>query len=216
MTMNEKLARSSACNGRLLSAERRSRGWTQSEFAAKSGFTERLIVKAEAGKSVSVQTLKVLAETLSEVGDPISMVDLASDAVDLARQFIFGMYQHGSEVIPKLKHLLAADVVFHFAGDPKVFPFSGTHVGIEATDQAFRTFFRYLEPPEDLSELDSYQFVAAGRGAFVWGESWIHPIGKPMKAPVKLAIKIECRDGKITLFDDRFDTQEGAKHFHTP
>jgi hypothetical protein len=179
----------------------------------KAGFTERLIVKAEAGNNVSVQTLRVLAETLSEAGDPISVGDLSSDAVDLARQFIHGMYHDGPEVIQKLKHLLAPEVVFHFAGDPEVFPFSGTHVGIDAADEAFRTFFRFLEPPEDLSELDAYQFVAAGRGALVWGESWIHPIGKPMTAPVKLAVKVECREGKITLFDDRFDTQEGAKHF---
>jgi len=35
----------------------------------------------------------------------------------------------------------------------------------------------------------------------------------PMPGPIKLAIKMDFRDGLMTVLDDRFDTLEGAKHF---
>ncbi|MGB7347834.1 MAG: helix-turn-helix transcriptional regulator, partial [Pirellulaceae bacterium] len=205
--------RSIACNGKLLAAERRARGWTQAELASKAGFTERLVGKAEAGKSISVQTLHAFAQTLSDFGDTVSSVDLSTDPVALAREFIHAMYHHGHEVIERTKHFIDPNVVFHFAGDPAVFPFAGQHVGIEAADKAFRCFFDVLEPPADKSEIHDYEFVATGRGALIWGETWIHPIGNPMTAPIKLAIRVDFRDGLMIQFDDRFDTQEGAKHF---
>lgn len=213
MTDDGKTSRSTACNGRLLTSERRSRGWTQGELAAKSGYTERLIVKAEASKKVSLQTIRDLAQTLSESGETVSIADLSCDPVELSRQFFRGMYHHQGDVIEKTKHLLSPDCVFEFAGDPEVFPFAGTHVGLEAADRAFRMFFSALEPPEDRDEFEKFEYMAAGRGVMVWGESWIQPIGAPMSAPVKVAIKMDFRDGLLMRFDDRFDTQEGAKHF---
>ena len=47
----------------------------------------------------------------------------------------------------------------------------------------------------------------------MWGNTWAHPVGIPMPGPIKLAIKMDFKDGLLVTFDDRFDTFEGAKHF---
>jgi len=36
-----------------------------------------------------------------------------------------------------------------------------------------------------------------------------------MTSPMKFAIKMDFKDGMLTVFDDRFDTFEGAKLFET-
>ncbi len=61
--------------------------------------------------------------------------------------------------------------------------------------------------------MESIQIVSTGDGALVWGETWAHPIGKPMTEPMKFAIKMDFNKGMLTVFDNRFDTFEAAKYF---
>jgi transcriptional regulator with XRE-family HTH domain len=214
--MSESLSpvgRSMPCNGKLISQLRKKIGWTQSDLARRAGFTERLIVKAEASQNIAASTLCIIAETLSEGGAAVSSQELSVDPAALAREFILSMYQRERNVIDVNEHFISPDVVLHFAGDPSVFPFAGSHVGIEAARRAFALFYSVIEPPEDHSEIENFQFVSTGHGALVWGETWAHPVGMPMPGPIKLAIKMDFKNGKLVSFDDRFDTQEGANHF---
>ena len=205
--------RSMTCNGELLAQLRKKRGWTQHELATRSGYTERLIGKAEAGKTVALSTIEDLAETLSEEDETVHSEDLTNDPVAKARTFIHAMYHEKHSVIEATRHFLDENVVFRIAGDPSVFPFAGTHVGIEAARQAFHAFYEVLEPPSDLSELDGFQFISTGHGALVWGKTWTHPIGHPATEPVLLAIRMDFKRGKLVLFDDCFDTQSAANAF---
>jgi len=154
------------CNGKLIAQLRKLLGWTQNDLARKSGFTERLIVKAEASQNIATSTLQIIAETFREAGAQVTAADLSADPAALAREFILSMYKHS-----------------------------------------------VIQPPKDHSEIENFQFVSTGHGALVWGDTWAHPIGMPMPGPIKLAIKMDFRDGLMTVFDDRFDTLEGAKHF---
>lgn len=208
---NEKnQTRSVKCNGRLLAQYRKNAGFTQATLAAKAGFTERLISKAESSKMVSVQTLQILVQTLSEAGANLSYKDLATDPVALAREFIEGMYHHQAGVIDATSHFLHPDCVFFFSGDPAVFPFAGWHHGLDAGRRAFETFFSILEPPKDLSELEAWNYLPTDTGAFAWGDSWIHPIGQPLEHPIKVAVKNHFENGLLTSWEDLFDTQAGA------
>ncbi len=211
------VGRSVPCNGKLISHLRKQLGWTQNDLARKSGFTERLIVKAEGSQSISASTLHVLASTFNEAGADISMEDLSADPASLAREFLRSTYTHGPKALEVNAHFISPDLVVHFAGDPAVFPFAGTHIGIEAAKRAFQIFYSVIQPPEDLSEMDSLiQIVSTGHGALVWGETWAHPIGMPMSQPMKFAIKMDFEKGLMTVLDDRFDTFEGAKLFEEP
>jgi len=201
------------CNGALIAKLRARLGWTQEVLASKSGFSDRLIRKAESGGQLSTETVKILARTFEENGVPVKEADLLTDPTDLARQFIQYMYTEKSAVIDLLDAYIDDQVVFQFAGDPAVFPFSGRHVGKAAARVAFDQFYSVIQPPEDMAELDAFEFLHTGVGALVWGKTWAHPIGMPMKEPVALAIRMDFQHGKLVLFDDCFDTTMGLEHF---
>ncbi len=205
--------RSIPCNGKLISQLRKKLGWTQIELAKKAGFTERLIAKVEASQNIAMSTLQILAETLTEGGIVVSARELSVDPAALAREFILSMYQVERNVIDVNIDFMSPDVVIHFAGDPNIFPFAGTHIGIDAARRAFELFYSVMEPPKDHSDIENFQFVNTGHGALVWGETLVHPIGMPMPRPISLAVKMDFKDGLLVMFDDRFDTLEGAKHF---
>lgn len=76
------VGRSMSCNGKLISQLRKAIGWTQSDLARRAGFTERLIVKAEASQSIAASTLCIIAETLSEAGAAVSSQELSVDPAD--------------------------------------------------------------------------------------------------------------------------------------
>ena len=84
---------SSACEPLLFRQLREQRGWTQATLAAKSGYSLRLISKMEAGKSVSPQSHQDVADALSLPERPVSVDDLTSNPVGLARQYIAAMYE---------------------------------------------------------------------------------------------------------------------------
>jgi len=125
------------CNGKLIAQLRKLLGWTQNDLARKSGFTERLIVKAEASQNIATSTLQIIAETFREAGAQVTAADLSADPAALAREFILSMYKHGPKVIDANERFLSPDLVLHFAGEPKIFPFAGTHIRIEAARVAF-------------------------------------------------------------------------------
>lgn len=205
--------RSVPCNGELLSRLRKQLQWTQAQLAQRAGYSERLIVKAESGGSIAAETLSTLCDTFCEAGVTADLEDLMNDPAARAREFIHALYFHESEVIVQTRHFLHEEVVFHFQGDPNIFPFAGEHRGVDAAHNAFRLFFSVLEVLEDKSELDDYEYLSTGTGAVVFGHSTFTPRGGQLDEPIKIAIRIEFQKGKMILFDDRFDTQAGERAF---
>lgn len=201
------------CHGEKIASLRTKIGWTQEELAAKAGYSDRLIRKAEAGQSVSAATLTVLAQTFQLHGLQVTAADLEMESVAIARRFIECMYTEKANIIDALSSYIAEDFVVHFAGDMNVFPFAGTHLGKDAARRAFQAFYSVIQPPEDMSEMDDMKFLATEQGALVWGNTWSHPIGMPMEEPIQLAIRMDFKDGLMVLFDDRFDTAMGFEHF---
>jgi len=76
--------RSFAVAGPLLSALRAGRGWTQQEAAAKAGFSDRLIRKAEAGGTIDSHSIATLAQLYSTPKRRLTTQDLL--AQDLLAQ----------------------------------------------------------------------------------------------------------------------------------
>ncbi len=69
----------SRCNGPLLKHRRVSSQLTQSELAKAAGFSERLIVKAEAGGTLSTNTLQIIAQAPTDTGSAnVAIEDLTS------------------------------------------------------------------------------------------------------------------------------------------
>lgn len=205
--------RSVPCNGELLSRLRKQLRWTQAQLAQRAGYSERLIVKAESGASIAVQTLSTLCDTFGEAGVTAELEDLMNDPAARAKEFIHSLYFEEADVIDKTLHFLHDDVVFRFQGDPDVFPFAGEHNGIDAARNAFGLFFSVLEVLDDKSELDEYEYLSTGTGAVIFGHSTFTPRGGKLDEPIKIAVRVEFQKGKMILFDDRFDTQAGERAF---
>jgi len=203
--------RSYPCNSDLMTFLRERKGWTQYELAVASGYSERLINKAESGRPISTGAIEILAETLSLPEEPISLEDLICDPVALAKEYMAALYTQQGNIVSAIRHFLDDDVVFWVAGDPAIFPFAGEHRGIPQIDAAFQRFFAVLQAPENHDHEPGFSYLAQGRDVIVWGESWLHPIGTPMEKPVMITHRLTFHKGKLVRFEDIFDTLQGAR-----
>lgn len=203
--------RSYSCNSDLFTFLRERKRWTQQELAIASGYSERLINKAESGRPISTAAIEVLAESLSLPDEPISFEDLICDPIALAKEYMEALYVHQVNTPAAIRHFLDDDVVFWVAGDPKVIPFAGEHRGIKAVETMFKIFFSVIQAPERMDREPKVTYLAQGRDVIVWGESWLHPIGAPMKTPMMISHRMTFQKGKLVRLEDIFDTLEGAR-----
>ena len=160
--------RSYACNPELLVFFRKRNAWTQRELAKVVGYSERLILKAEAGQSVSIDTISHLAEALSLPGKTVHPEDLISDPVRRAKEYAAAVYSKGKGVVEAVRHFLDDDVIFRFLGNPKQIPFAGEHRGITAVQRAYDIFFSILEAPVNHDHESCYTFEGKGNIVYVW------------------------------------------------
>ncbi len=207
----EKNRRSYRCTVDLLLYLREQRGWSQSELAKIAGYSERLISKAESGRPISKESVKILALTLSTPEEPISFEDLISDHVAIAKLYTETMYRYRADTFKVLGPYFAENIIFRVAGNPALIPFAGEHRGLAAVERAFAIFFSILEAPDDYDYESRHTYITQGRDVIVWGDSGFHPIGMPFQTPVKTTIRMRFENGKIALFEDLFDTQLGER-----
>lgn len=203
--------RAYACNRDFLRHLRLQNGWTQADLAKRAGYSERLISKAEAGVPIARDTIVDLADAFSESNEePVFWEDLACDPIQLAQRYLDALHIHQQNVIEHLLDFVHEDVVFRIAGDPAQIPFAGEHAGIDAVRRAFGIFFAVLEVPKGYDYNRDYQVMGQGPNAVIWGESWIHPKGKPMDQPIRVSNLLMFRRGKLVFLDDCYDTAAGA------
>ena len=203
--------RSYACNAEMLIYLREYNEWTQLQLAAHSGYSERLISKAEAGRPISTQAIAVLAESLSSSEKQIYPEDLISDPVQMAKDYLRAVYTEGKNIVNAIEHFLDADVTFRVAGDPTQIPFAGEHRGLESVRRVFDIFFSVLQAPADHDHTQCYRFSGKGNEVYMWGESWIHPIGLPLENPIAIAQRFVFQRGKLVMMEDIYDTLAGQQ-----
>lgn len=200
-----------SCNPVLLKSLREKRRLTQSALAAAAGYTERLIVKAESGATLSRETIEDLAAALSTPNEPIYPEDLTTDLIQLARAYVHAVYTYQKDAVSHIRHFLDDDIVFIIPGDPAIIPFAGERRGFEAVHEAFQIFFSILEVPPGHDYRPHYQFLCQGTDVVVWGKSYTHPIGHPLPEPMPVSNLMQFRKGKLYRFQDQYDTQLAEK-----
>lgn len=199
------------CNAAQMKHFRERRRFTQDELARRSGYTVRLISKAESGRSVSSDTVEDIAEALSTEEEPVYPEDLISDPVQFARLWIEATYRDGVDAHKAVAGQIDPDAVLVINGDPTQIPFAGEYRGPEGFREMLGKFFAVLECPPGHDPTPHYHFIGAGNEVIVWGRSWLHPIGRPMDEPIDVSIRMQFSRGKLVRFEDRFDTQAGGK-----
>lgn len=200
-----------SCNPVLLKSLREKRRLTQSALAAAAGYTERLIVKAESGATLSRETIEDLAAALSTPNEQIYPEDLTTDLIQLAQAYLHAIYTYQKDAVSHIRHFLDEDIVFIIPGDPAILPFAGEHRGPDAIHDAFQIFFSILEVPPDHDHRPHYRFLCQGTDVVVWGKSYIRPIGHTMPEPMPISNLLQFRKGKLYCFQDQYDTQLAEK-----
>lgn len=208
---NKPKQRNCPCNGSLLKERRLLRGWTQEELADKSGFSVRLIAKAEAGGSVSTETIDSLAETLTTEKHPLFPEDLAANPKQLMLELLGNLDKHREEFVAKSRHLIADNVVFVMAGEETNLPFGGEYHGFEAWDKGVREFFNFLE----LETITIESIHAEGNEvvACLRIVGWVRELGRPDDIELRPALiinKARFERGKVVWFLDDFQADSAA------
>ena len=198
-------------NSELLRDLRKARGFTQERLAELSGYSSRLIRKAEAGQPVHADTIEVLAEALSTTEAPISPETLVSDLEALVRAFAVSYAQDERKMVSKVGSIFAPNVVYKMAGDPQQIPFAGEYHGIDGVDRWARTLFSvFNRPHKDLYQpvlyRDGAAIVAVGHDA-----AQIHGIAEIIHSIT--VVRFEFERGKIVLADNDYDTHGSIAYF---
>ena len=199
------------CNGDLMRYLREKRGWTQQDLADKSGYSKRLISKAESGGSISVEAIEVLAETLSTNDHQLVSEDLTCDPLAFAKRYAEAIYTEQAGTYSAIESMLHPECVFYIAGDPDIIPFAGNHKGLLEIERALQIMFTVLEVPAGHDYRPWYTFAACGNESFLWGKTWIHPKGRPFEEPMDIQHRFKFEEGKLVLLEDRFDTDRAHR-----
>lgn len=192
-------------NGNELRKLRLARGWTQTRLAKLSGYTERLIRKAEHGGSLDMSTILDLAETLSTPESRVPVESLTIDFVSIAKKWVESFDKFHRKMLPEIETYLADDFVFNCPGDPAMAPFVGVWEGREGLQKWLDAFFDFFDEVVN-TELE-----------YLEGEDRVHARwvvycrlkGTPC-APVRINMHFRFVDGLISRIDDEYDTHGGS------
>jgi len=203
----------SAC-GRQILFFRKQRGLTQKQLAKMAGYSERLVRKAEAGGSLSSLTIRDLAAALSDDGVVVHPADLICSPESLAREFMAAFSEFQAEMITHVEHFLDPQAMLLCAGDPKKIPFAGQWQGVDGFERWVRTFFATLVRP--VKDFYQPEVLSHGNTVIMWGQDlWGRDLGDAPDLtfpPIWVTQRYEFRQGRLTQFEHRFDTESGSTH----
>lgn len=195
-------------NGPRIRELRKARGWTQLTLASRTGYSERVIRKAEKSEPIRHDVLATIAQALSTPAEPITVAMLTSDPVQIVRRFYEAYDVHEREMLPHVHDVLAPDVKFVFYADPERNPLSGTWEGVRGIqaylDKFFGMFVRQNKGKQNPQYIVNGQQVVASFSEIVC-------YGEVVAPPVWIHLKFSLRDGRIALVEDFCDTDTAAR-----
>ena len=195
-------AKNHTVNGLIIRENRKNLGWSQVELGHRSGYSERVIRKAEAGGSLRLQTILDLAMTMSVQGRSVSLQDLTIDFVSIARRFVESYDWLGRKMLSACRDLFHPDFSFSCSADPKQVSFAGVWKGPhgfqEFLDRFFDTFTRERGTLKPI-------FMASHDRVVARFEDQVRFHGQEMSA-YWVNFHFQFRDGLLIRIDDEFDS----------
>lgn len=202
------LKQSFPCNGAYIKHLRKRKGWSQKQLVQASGYSVRLISKAESNGRIALATLVDLAQALSSDSEVVRPEQLIFDPIGVSKFITYATYVLQRDMFSHLRHMITDDLEIVFIGNEQRFPFVGRYFGEEGFQIAIDRFFDCMEVPENVDHEDWYDYYPQNDNpnvVVVWGNSRIHPVGQPSENPLEITQKIEFRDGKVCRFENRYD-----------
>ncbi|MEM6688418.1 MAG: nuclear transport factor 2 family protein, partial [Planctomycetota bacterium] len=184
------------CDGNAVRLFRKNLDWTQKTLATKSGYSERLIRKAEAGEPLDPETIEHLAEALTFGDQTIAPEDLCMTPLVLVQNFISAFVEFGSEgVAAASRDYFSDDLEIWIAGDPAINPCSGSYQG----HQGLREYFERLSKTFEVLAFEP-TWSAHGSEVFVHGIQTLRRVGGTDQAVVWGVNHYLIHDGKIAVW----------------
>lgn len=198
-------SRSIRTNGNSIRRLRLERGWTQTELAKRAGYSPRLIGKAEGNGCLDLETIRNIAEALSNTGHVVSVEHLTLDIRSIAVRWMDALNEHGPEMASYISQHLADDFMFDCPGLPETAPFIGKWYGMEGLLKFWRLYFGVFRrvPHKDVTYSVADDLVIAR-----YLESGY--LGDQLCGPIRINMVFHFREGLIYRIDDEYDTQAGA------
>ena len=140
-----KTGRSVAVNGELLAWARQAAGLTQSQLADLTGYSDRLIRKAESGRTVNRETIEDLATALTEAGQPISDCDLMTDLDSVLTRFRQSYALRERQLAHECQDIIGEDFRFWTTGDDELLECFGQFDGLSRFDHGLQSFLDQFE-----------------------------------------------------------------------
>ncbi|MFO0884501.1 MAG: helix-turn-helix transcriptional regulator [Pirellulales bacterium] len=193
-------------NGTALKSFRQALNWSQCDLAVRSGYSERLIRKAEAGRPVKMQTIRDIADTLSTPQSPVSCEQLLLDKLEIAKLVTKSYDNFGSTMLLYCSHVFSSDYIFNCPADPAQVPFAGEWHGVKGMQKFFDIFFGIFERQPD-TLVPTYTI---GPNCAVSHYLDTLYVGGEALPPFWVNLHFQFRDGLVTRLDDEFDTKNAA------
>lgn len=208
--------RSLSCNGELIRFYRAQLGWSQEELAARAGYSDRLIRKAESGQTVHADTIEVLAMALSSASQAVTPEELVSDPMRLAKSFCQILSEDEANAAARSEPILAPDLQMTVAGDPDMFPFAGRFEGISGYDTFCRRFFEIMYCPD--KSFWKPKLMIHGNEGISWGLQRMQVPGAEEWITSMLIFRFEFCRGKISRIEDEYNVESAYDYFrkHAP
>ena len=195
-------------NGMAFRGRRTRLGLTQLELCQRSGYSERLIRKAEKGGKLRSETIRALATAMSVEGEMVSFEDLTIDLESTARRFVESYDLLGCGMVTACSDIFVDDFEFHCHGDSKQ-SFTGVWTGLAGFQEYLNRFFSvFTRTPKTLEPV----YVVCDDHAIARYEDGVFYRGQEMPA-FWVNLHFEFRDGKVIRIDDEFDSLKLARSF---
>ncbi len=117
------------------------RGWTQEELSRRSGYSIRLIRKAESGGNLRIETLKHLCQSFSQEGGDVRLEDITTSTLSVAKNFIDAYDRFGVNMIEHCRSHLHEDFSYTIHADRSTVPYGGTWNGVAGLQEMLNIFF---------------------------------------------------------------------------
>ncbi|MFN7730945.1 MAG: helix-turn-helix domain-containing protein [Pirellula sp.] len=196
-------------HGNRLIELRKQAGLTQLDLAVRSGYSERVIRKAESGGLLRFETVQDIAQCLSSPQRIVTTADLLRTHLDLAMQFVHAYDHHGRGALEHCDGLFADDFEFYCPGDSEQVAFVGLWSGTEGMQSFFDRFYGiFTRDPGSLKPvyLESKERIVARYEDRVYFDGHSMP-------PFWVNLHFQFRDGCIARIDDEYDTRLASEAF---
>lgn len=176
-------------------------GWTQAELGRRSGYSERLIRKAESGGALKLSTIRGISEAMTAAGVPITVLQLTLDYIALVRGFVEAYDLNVAEAVQDCKEIFTDDIELHCSADPTKVPFAGTWPQIEGLRKFFVLYFEvFTRRPGALIPT----YFTSGESVIARFDDTLYYQGHRMPT-VRFNLHFAFRDGLISHIEFEFN-----------